>query len=473
MSKIELRNPFQRVIGLIGYAGSGKDEVARQLGLPGAGFADELKAICRPLAQVFGLDLGKREDKEKFREVLVAVGRLGRSIDPDFWVKRLDLPDAPTVAIRDVRYLNECLAIQEVGGTLAYVNRPNTAPANEEERRTIDEIFQAAAQTEQIDMVEIVNDGDLNTLKINAAAALDYPLHTKEPEYVAQGTPQDFEFAPHERYDATDAAWDAKLAEEDTGCGHPDCSVCGTDYSDGPASGSFEEIFGGPVTEEPHVVGGCPICGLDNCDLDAKPLPYVARIEPTAFTVDPDRDWVEYKIETHPLFQVGVIDGEDAIPFLMSLNGDFGGVVIFRGRVPEGFDFDRGETVVLLPEREPVTFRGVPIEWSPRLDAFQQTPQYEQIVGVDPAAPEGDYTAIVSFGPIPQYEEIEADDFSQYIDAYYTFTCLQPRRSGYIIVDEVEVIEPTRFRRAARNFCYAIGQGLDAVSDYLDTLFQY
>jgi hypothetical protein len=190
-TKIDLRKATQRVIGLIGYAGSGKDTVAELLGIPGCGFADALKDCTLPLARMFGLDiLTNRADKDVFREVLVAVGRLGRQLDPDFWVKRLELPDAPTVAVRDVRYLNECEAILAVGGTLAYVSRPGVGPANEEEDRTIQEIFEAAR--EGMPLVQIDNSGGLEDLEVFARRVLDYPLpYVARPEKI-DGCPCDY-----------------------------------------------------------------------------------------------------------------------------------------------------------------------------------------------------------------------------------------------------------------------------------------
>jgi hypothetical protein len=391
MSRIELQSVFQRVIGTIGYAGAGKDEVVKQLGIPAVAFSDTLKEVCWPLAAYFGLNLDRREDKEKFREVLVAVGRLGRSIDPDFWIKRLVLPDAPTVAITGVRYLNECKAIQEVGGTLAFVVRPGVLPANEEEATSIQRIVKAAALGE-IDVVQINNDGDTNTLRINAAAALDYPLHTIIG-VALEDIPRDgtglvsfgsvSNLAAAEEPTAFTAPWDdeephpeegptalrtwresvtahhAKIVTDENGSRWNWLLPYLPPEDYGPRSRSFEEIFGGPVTEEDAADGYCPVCGVHGCDLDPRNeqepdhLPYVDRVLPSDVFVP--------AIEGHPLFCVNVIDGDDAVPFLKSLQGDFSDILIFRGSVPEGFDPGENGTVVLLPERDPEPYELAPV----------------------------------------------------------------------------------------------------------------
>lgn len=127
--------PF--IIGLLGFAGAGKDTVAKHLGFPTTAFAKSLKEATTPLATAAGLDLNKREDKEKFRDVLVAVGAGMRKIDPFFWVKKLDLStDFPAITVTDVRYLNEVQHILFNGGMVVELIRPGLNPANDEEARS-------------------------------------------------------------------------------------------------------------------------------------------------------------------------------------------------------------------------------------------------------------------------------------------------------------------------------------------------
>lgn len=127
---------------MVGYARSGKDESAKALiakGFEQRAFASELKdEICR----TFGLSREQLEaDKTIWRPLLVEWGRGRRRLDADYWLKKVatNLPAGDTV-ITDVRYLNEAMWVQNLGGTLLRVVRPGVGPTNDEERVTIAEI---------------------------------------------------------------------------------------------------------------------------------------------------------------------------------------------------------------------------------------------------------------------------------------------------------------------------------------------
>lgn len=127
------------LIGLSGKAHSGKDAVAdtcvSAYGWRKFKLADPLKRICR---ESFGLTLAETdgEHKERLlgtitpRELMIQVGKLGRAIEPNFWVNRLKdeilkTPQAQmgTYIIADVRFINEAEWIKKHGGFLVRLER--------------------------------------------------------------------------------------------------------------------------------------------------------------------------------------------------------------------------------------------------------------------------------------------------------------------------------------------------------------
>lgn len=121
------------LIGLVGYAGAGKDTACRALGATRCAFADALKAKVDPL---FPADT----PKEIKRPAYVAYGAAMRKIDPDHWVKAIEIPDAALVCVTDVRYPNEAAFIEARGGKLVLIERDGVGPANEEEYGSIREV---------------------------------------------------------------------------------------------------------------------------------------------------------------------------------------------------------------------------------------------------------------------------------------------------------------------------------------------
>lgn len=127
------------LIGLSGKARSGKDLVAdtcKELyGWRKMKLADPLKRMCRDM---FGLTLEHtdghwKEDKlgtTTPRNLMISIGQLGRSVDPNFWIKRLQAevlltPQAQlgTYVIADVRFKNEADWIKNHGGLLVRLER--------------------------------------------------------------------------------------------------------------------------------------------------------------------------------------------------------------------------------------------------------------------------------------------------------------------------------------------------------------
>ena len=135
-----------RVIGMCGYARSGKDQAAKELiarGFTRVAFADCLKdEVCR----TFGITREQLEsDKETWRPLLVEWGRGRRRMDPDYWIKRAaaNLP-ANDIVVTDVRYPNEARWIWSLGGHLIRIIRPGVEACNEEERVTVCEVDKIA-----------------------------------------------------------------------------------------------------------------------------------------------------------------------------------------------------------------------------------------------------------------------------------------------------------------------------------------
>ena len=127
------------LIGIAGYGQVGKDTIAALLpGFTRVAFADALKADLGPVLAKMR-DAGA--DKETMRPLMVEYGRAMRSIDPDYWVKRVNFRAAENVVVTDVRYVNEVKAIEAAGGVVVLLNRDGYRAKNEEEFRSIDAVY--------------------------------------------------------------------------------------------------------------------------------------------------------------------------------------------------------------------------------------------------------------------------------------------------------------------------------------------
>lgn len=163
-------------IGLIGYAGSGKDTVAAYLvrrGYTRVAFADPVRSVLlsvNPLitrdglrlqdaVKAHGWDTAKRQFPE-VRELLQGLGAgvraaLGESVWLDHALRRLDALSGPVV-VTDVRYHNEARALQRRGFFLVWVQRPGVGPANAHASET-------GIPVELADAV-LINDGSIPEL---------------------------------------------------------------------------------------------------------------------------------------------------------------------------------------------------------------------------------------------------------------------------------------------------------------------
>jgi len=111
------------LIGISGKQRSGKDTVAEYLnkkyGFIRISFANPLKRLA---IDYFGLtpkDVYVRKP-DSVRKFLQELGRLGRSVDKDFWIKKaLSNYDKNELwVVSDVRYKNEAKAIKNLEGVL-------------------------------------------------------------------------------------------------------------------------------------------------------------------------------------------------------------------------------------------------------------------------------------------------------------------------------------------------------------------
>lgn len=157
--------PRRRIVGIIGYAGVGKDTaaayIANKYGYSQRAFADKLRETAlllgdtvivgrapwpyfwRPITYTeavtsMGYETAKRTYPE-VRKYLVKMGHgLRRVLGDSLWLDQvLGAKEDPTkIVISDVRYQNEADAILAQGGFLIYLERLGVGPANATEAAT-------------------------------------------------------------------------------------------------------------------------------------------------------------------------------------------------------------------------------------------------------------------------------------------------------------------------------------------------
>lgn len=157
-----------RIVGLCGYARSGKDTAALGLvsrGWKRAAFADALKKdVFESLSRSYSAEhpwavapelpserwLKDPERKEAMRPLLVEYGRAMRKISPAHWIARLEKTLDPYGAyvVTDVRYFNEVKWVYDHGGVVFLVDRPGVGPANDEEELSLAEIWDSQFKPE-------------------------------------------------------------------------------------------------------------------------------------------------------------------------------------------------------------------------------------------------------------------------------------------------------------------------------------
>lgn len=158
------------IIGLSGYAGSGKDEVAKILikdyGFKRIAFADKVREILYELDPVVMVDVNYKDitvrdlvndegwdDAKKNKEVRALLQNLGlavrNNLGANAWVDAAlkDVSSNENVVVTDVRFINEASKIKEMGGAIWRVKRPNVQAINNHISETeldgykVDQIF--------------------------------------------------------------------------------------------------------------------------------------------------------------------------------------------------------------------------------------------------------------------------------------------------------------------------------------------
>ena len=166
------------IIGLSGYARSGKDTIAGMLmGLHGythAAFANKIRDFLYeidPLVMHNGMDFRLQDivdsktwevAKTEFPEVRRLLQDLGvgarKLLGDDIWIYQVlkDLHPSDKIVISDVRFKNEAECISARGGQIWRINRPGVEAAN-------DHVSEHQLNDWKFDAV-IENDGDMPEL---------------------------------------------------------------------------------------------------------------------------------------------------------------------------------------------------------------------------------------------------------------------------------------------------------------------
>lgn len=137
------------LIGLCGYARSGKDTIAEHLvrnyGFRRYAFADVLREMLVALDPIVDqndirlsdvlAELNWEQAKAAFPEVRELLQRLGTEagrdiLGEDIWVNRIDRQIAGDAVITDVRFMNEVAMVRRRNGSLWQVTRPGYDGAN-------------------------------------------------------------------------------------------------------------------------------------------------------------------------------------------------------------------------------------------------------------------------------------------------------------------------------------------------------
>lgn len=180
----EAARPNHRLVGMVGFAGAGKDTVADILtddGWTRIAFADVLReALYRldPLipcgSQVhrlsylvdrMGWDRVKREMGEP-RPLLQRLGTeagrdlLGENVWVDAGMEKAAAVDGPVI-VTDVRFENELAAIRQRGGTVVYISRPGHGAVNDHPSERLASEFDSR---ERLPDVRINNDQSIDVL---------------------------------------------------------------------------------------------------------------------------------------------------------------------------------------------------------------------------------------------------------------------------------------------------------------------
>lgn len=177
-----------KLIGLTGYAGTGKDTVRHILelrGYVGMAFAEPIRGMLRELLSSNGIDDSYMTERDRKEVIIPALGvsyrhlaqtlgtEWGRSLAPDFWLRiagafmddvAWDNKGCPFV-VSDVRFANEAAWVKERGGVIWRIERQQANPV----RQHISETDMDAIECDQV----IFNEGTLDELESLVDCALE------------------------------------------------------------------------------------------------------------------------------------------------------------------------------------------------------------------------------------------------------------------------------------------------------------
>lgn len=168
------------IIGLSGYARSGKDTVAQFLveehGFKRLAFADTIRTFLLKInpiledghrlnetVQMYGWEIAK--SKTEVRRLLQETGVTARQMfGEDFWVEQAFASADPTsdYVISDVRFPNEADYIKDLAGSVWRINRWGVAPINKHESEVAMDLYP----------FDIVLDNDGTIKKLQTATSL-------------------------------------------------------------------------------------------------------------------------------------------------------------------------------------------------------------------------------------------------------------------------------------------------------------
>lgn len=146
------------LIGVVGFARSGKDSLADALvaelksqlrhdKIAKLAFADPIKEDLQPCLDRYAKHGWDKEDKAAVRDLYITHGtRVGNQINSRMWVDELfdrvarELPGHSGLVISDVRRLEEADAINARNGYLIYAHRKRAVPADITEAMSVTEV---------------------------------------------------------------------------------------------------------------------------------------------------------------------------------------------------------------------------------------------------------------------------------------------------------------------------------------------
>lgn len=157
----------KRLIGLVGYPGSGKDALAEELckwgGYTRYAFGDAVKSLLLATDKTYGDDIErlenwKRRGLHETREKLQRLGQRLRDFREDFWVDSMPAIIADRAVVTDIRYDNEMEWVKNRGGTVVAIHRPGYGPVNDHKSETNTTRLLALADT------TVTNNGTIEEL---------------------------------------------------------------------------------------------------------------------------------------------------------------------------------------------------------------------------------------------------------------------------------------------------------------------